>query len=111
MDEFFVMFVEQGGVVVRFLELLFGPILGGHVRVRLILWCSWFGVVKTGECLGDIIWHGNMYFPPLVIPIDGEADVPFSFPFVADGIIVLEGLHEVIGMLFADVFDAEIIDD
>ena len=52
-----------------------------------------------------------MNFAVFVVPIDGQADVPFAFPLVADGVVFLGGLHEVGGVLLADVFDAEIVND
>ena len=43
--------------------------------------------------------------------MDCQADVLFSFPFVADDVIFLEGLHKVVSIFFANVLDTEIIDN
>ena len=40
----------------------------------------------------------------VVVPFEGDADVFASAPVNRDGVMFLEGLFEMIGMLFADKF-------
>ena len=77
----------------------------------LVLRFLWLWVVETGECVLNVVGHGDVDFPLLVVPIDGEANVPLSFPLVADGVFLLQGCHEVLGMFFADIFYTKIIHD
>jgi hypothetical protein len=46
-----------------------------------------------------------------IVPIDGEAAVEETSPVGGAGVEVLEGLDEMIGMLFANVLDSKVVDD
>ena len=52
-----------------------------------------------------------MNLTSLVVPIQCDSDVPSSFPFCSYIIIIFECLLEIEGMLFANVFDSEIVYD
>ena len=58
MDECFIIFAEGGGIVFRLCVLYFRSIIGGDVRVRLILLFGRFFMAESFQCLWHILWHG-----------------------------------------------------
>ena len=60
--------------------LLFHPILWFDVGVGLILSFHWERVLEAGEDFLDIPWHGEVDFPSLVVPLNGESAVSLAFP-------------------------------
>ncbi len=45
-----------------------------------------------------------------VVPVQGEAKVPFVFPIDCVVVVVGNDTDQVVGVFFADVFDAEVVD-
>ena len=62
-----------------------------------------------GEGFLDIPRHGEVDFPSLLVPLNGESAVSFSFRLERALIICSDCLQEVLRMFFADVFDAEVV--
>ena len=46
-----------------------------------------------------------------VVPVDGESTEEGTSTLNGDGVEFLEGLDEVVGVLFSDVLDAEVVYD
>ena len=47
----------------------------------------------------------------VVIPVERDSDVFRTFQIVGDGVVVVEGRHEMAGTFLANVLDTEIVDD
>ena len=46
-----------------------------------------------------------------VVPVDGESTEEGTSPVDGDGVDFLEGLDEVVGVLFSDILDAKVVYD
>ena len=77
--------------------------------MRLVLRFLWLRVMETGECILDVVGHGDVDFPLVVVPIDSEANIPLPLPLVAHGAFLLQGCHEVLFVFFSDIFYTKII--
>ena len=66
-------------------------------------------MVETGDCGRDVPEHGGMDFLSYGVPIKVNAQVFGARPIMRDGVVRGHDAHEVFGMLFANVFDAEIV--
>ena len=79
--------------------------------VRLVLFSFRAFTVESGEGIGDVIGHGEMDFALGVIPVERESEVTFAFPVFSDVVMLFNGVDEMIGVFFADVFHSEIVDN
>ena len=61
-------------------------------------------------CL-EIFWNGNFAGAFGIVPVDVESAEEGTGPVNGDGVEFLEGLDEVVGVLFADVLDPKVIND
>ena len=77
--------------------------------MRLALRSSRSWVVETGECFLYVVWHGDVDLLVFVVPINRQADVAAAFPLMADGAVLFDGLHEMLGASGAHVLDAEVV--
>ena len=68
-------------------------------------------VSEADDCLGNVSCHQEMYFSTVIIPVERDSNVFGTFPIVGDGVVVVEGRHEMAGMFLADVIDARIVDE
>ena len=50
-----------------------------------------------------------MYLAASVVPVKRDSNVSLTCPVCCDFVILLEHLHQVLGMLLADVFDPEVV--
>ena len=66
-------------------------------------------MVKAGQCGLGVPQHGGVDFAFNVVPIKVDAQVFGARPAMRGGVVQGQDTHEVFGMLFADVFDAEIV--
>ena len=89
--------------------LCLGSILDWEGGMRLVLGGPRFLVMESFEGFGNVIWHRDVDFSIFIVPIDGESKVACSVPFFADCVVFLEGIHQVLVMLLANVFHAEIV--
>ena len=53
----------------------------------------------------EIFWHGDVASACSIVPVKGESAEEGTGPVNGDGVEFLEGLDEVVGVLFADVLD------
>ena len=75
-----------------------------------MLWGSRFGVVELLEGFCHIIQHGEVHLPFGLVPIECDANVPFTCPISGDRVVLLEDSKEVICMFVAGVLDSKIVD-
>jgi hypothetical protein len=68
-------------------------------------------VLEPSKSAGDVARHGNVNVARLVVPSESEAAVERAIPFGGDGVELAESDDEMIGMLFANVFDTKVVDD
>ena len=66
-------------------------------------------MVESGECLFYVEEHGEVDLEDLIIPVEVNAEVAISLPIMGDGVMLLEDGHEVLRMLFADVFYSKVV--
>jgi hypothetical protein len=46
-----------------------------------------------------------------VVPFDSEATIKFPFPVGGNGVKVLQGIDKMVGIVFANIFDAKVVND
>ena len=80
------------------------PLVGG------VLWFGWRGVLEALECFFNVSGHGDVYGAVDVIPCEVEATEGAAGPVGGNGVFGLEGSLEVLCMLFAYIFDVEVVD-
>ena len=66
-------------------------------------------MVESDECLFYIEEHGEVDLVALIIPVKFNAKVAFSFTIMSDGAMILEDSHEVLHMLFANIFYSKVV--
>ena len=59
-------------------------------------------------CL-EIFWHGDVTGACGIVTVNGKSAEEGTGPVDGDGVEFLEGLDEVVGVLFADVLDPKVI--
>ena len=62
------------------------------------------------DCL-EIFWHGDVAGACGIVPVNVESAEEGTGPVDGDGVEFLEGLDEVVGVLFANVLDPKVIND
>lgn len=63
------------------------------------------------QCARNVAGHGDVDVAEFVVPCEGEAAVEGACPINGDGVKELECVDEVLSMMFADVLDAEVVND
>ena len=80
-------------------------IYGVHLR-------GWLAC-RVGTCEGrqarSRAWNVNKFFG--VVPFDSEATIKFAFPVGGKGVKVLQGIDEMVGIVFANIFDAKVVNN
>ena len=66
-------------------------------------------MLKTCECFGDIVEHGDMDSSSRVIPVDVHAKIPLTIPIVQALVVFAEDGGEVCGVFAVDILDAKIV--
>jgi hypothetical protein len=92
-------------------KLWCGGIGGGSEFVGGILGFLGGGMLDAMECFGDVTRHGELHGAIDVVPIEGETTVFGSCPIGGDGVLGLEAVQEMLGMLPTHVFDTEVVHD
>jgi len=88
-----------------------GAILNGGVLVRRQLGLGWSSVVVLDEHISDVAFNGETACAFGVIPCKVDADVFLACPVFCDGIVMLENSLEVLGVVFANIFNTKVIDN
>ena len=66
-------------------------------------------MTETFECVRNVAEHRHVHTFVSIIPVEIDTKVTCALPIVGDRVILLEGVHEMLGMLPADVFYAKIV--
>ena len=59
----------------------------------------------------EIFWHGYVAGACSIVPVNGESAEKGTGPVYGYGVEVLDGLDEVVGVLFSDVLDAKVVNN
>ena len=59
----------------------------------------------------NVAWHVQVDSAVLIVPFQVNSTELFCLPVLGDGVLGLQGFHEVVSMFFANIFDAEVIDN
>ena len=76
-----------------------------------MLWAFGRRMLEFVQCCLEIFWHGDVAGACGIVPVDGDSAEEGTGPVNGDGVEFLEGLDEVVGVLFADVLDPKVIND
>ena len=80
------------------------------MRVGLILWLVGVFVAESGEGFCHITYHRQVHFAVVLVPIEIQTEVFYALPIAIYFVVLLKHCHEVLRMLFYDIFYAKIID-
>ena len=76
-----------------------------------VLWAFGRQMLEFVQSCLEIFWHGYVAGAFGVVLIDGESAEEGTGPVDGDGVEFLEGLYEVVGIIFADVLGPKVIND
>ena len=91
--------------------MLLGAIVDGCVAKRSVLGFGWDGVAPFKEEVFDIIFDGQAKDAVCVIPGEFDAGELGAGPVLGEFIVLKEDVAKVVGVAFANIFDAKVIDD
>ena len=93
-------------------ELDFHAILFGSGRIWVVLGLFGCEMLEFVKGIFDIARHGEVAGMIGIVPFEVDTTETFAFPVNVNFLImVVEALDQMVGMLFANVFDAEVIHD
>ncbi len=70
---------------------------------------AWRCMLKTCECFGDIVEHGDVDSSSHVIPVDVHAKIPLTVPIMQALVVFAEDGGKVFGVFLSNIFDAKIV--
>jgi len=74
-----------------------------------VLWFIRWWVPELLETLQDVLSHAAVDPSLIIIPLEMDAQVEIALPILAERVIFLDGISKVLGVVSADVLDAEVI--
>jgi len=74
-----------------------------------MFWLCGGQVAEMEQCPFNVPGHGQVNSTVLIIPSNSETAVSCGCPIFTDLVVLLEGTHEVNGVLSVGVFDSKII--
>ena len=111
MDSFDACRVEGGGDVRRVSEMLFGSVDDGCVAKGRVLRFQWDGVAPLEKEVLYVIIDGQATGAFGVVPGEIDAGEAGAGLFLGDLIMLEEGVAQVVGVAFVDVFYAEVVNN
>ena len=102
---------SSGAGVGRVGEFLLGAIVDGCVAKMSVLSFEWNGVAPFKEEVFDIMFDGHTAGAVGVVPGEVDAGKSGARPVLGEFIVLKEGVANVVGLAFANIFDAKVIDD
>jgi hypothetical protein len=87
----------------------FGTVGGLIPFVGCIFTAGWRVVLELVKGCRNVVWHQNVDIFLGVVPFYGEATINFAFPVGGNGVKVLKGIDEVVGIVFANILDAKVV--
>ena len=76
-----------------------------------VLWAFGRRMLEFVQGCLEIFWHGDVAGACCIVPVNGEYAEEGTGPVDGDGVEFLEGLDEVVGVLFDNVLDPKAIND
>ena len=74
-----------------------------------MLWVCGGFVFETLEEFWNVFWHGNVKITLFVIPIQCDTTVESDDPFFRTGVVFVDGVDEMVSILFSDILYAKIV--
>ena len=71
----------------------------------------WDRVLELMKGSGKIIWHGDVTCELVIILVKRESAITGTIPVDQNGVQFFEGLDYMVGVFFANIFDAKIVND
>ena len=90
---------------------MIGAIADGCVAKRSVLGFGWNGVAPFKEEVFDIMFDGQTAGAVGVVPGEVDAGKSGARPVLGKFIVFEEDVAKVVGVAFAKIFDAKVIDD
>jgi hypothetical protein len=101
----------HGRCVLNFSHLDLAPVLWGRPLRRGVAMLLWDCVLVLVEGSGHVARHRQVDGAFVVVPLEGNATVELTFPVARRFVVFFESVVQVVGMLFADIFYSEIVDN
>ncbi len=79
------------------------------MQMWLMLWGTWWLVLKSCQCFRDIVKHGYMYSLSCVVPIEIHAKVLLSVPVMQAPVVFAEDGGEMFGVFVAYIFYSKVV--
>ena len=76
-----------------------------------MLWAFGRRMLEFEQGCLEIFWHGDVAGACRLVPVNGESVEEVTGPVYGDGVEFLEGLDEVVRVLFAYVLDSKVINN
>ena len=109
MDSLDASVIEFGTGIGRVGELLLGTIVELGVVKRSVLGFGWKGMAPFEEEVLDVVLDRKSADAFGVIPVEVDAGETGAVPVLGDILVLKEDVVKVVGVAFADVFDAEVV--
>ena len=91
--------------------MLLGAMVDNCMAKRSVLGFGWNGVAPFKEEFFDIMFDGKTAGAVGVVPVEVNAGESGAGPVLGEFIVLEEDVAKVVGVAFANIFDAEVIDD
>ena len=88
---------------------MFGAVSDGSKTMGQELWFPRNCVTPLEDNILDVVLNGESSSALVVVPLNIDAGVVRACPILGDFIVFDEDVTKVVGVAFADVFDAKII--
>ena len=111
MDSFEAGVFKFGAGVERFGELLLGTIVDWGMAKRSLLRFGWKGMSPFEEEVLDVVLDGKTGGEFGVVPVEVDAGKAGAGPVLGDIVVLKEDVVKLVGVAFADVSDAKVIND
>ena len=103
--------VKFGAGVRQVGELLIGTIVDCCVAKMSVLGFGWNGVAPFKKEVFDIMFDGQMAGAVREVPSEVNDGESGAGPVLGEFIVLKEDVAKVVGVAFANIFDAEVIDN
>ena len=103
--------VEFGAGVGPVGKLLLGSIVDLGVAKRSVLGFGWKGIAPSEQEVFDVVFDGETAGVFGVIPVEVDSDETGAGPVLGDTVVLKEDVAKMVGMAFAGVFYATVVND
>ena len=71
----------------------------------------WESVLELEDCYFNVAVHGSFESVMGIVPVKVNVDISVAFPVRLHEVVVLEGVFQVEGVGFVDIFDPEVVNN